>query len=84
MVKLNCSIMVIMLVLATGTSYGQDRVIISYDIGGTDDDDFQSMIHYLMYADQFETEGLISSPYGNGTTKDIHKILELYEKIILN
>lgn len=56
------------------------RVIVSTDIGGTDPDDFQSMIHYLMYADRFDTEGLISSPYGEGRTRDIFKIIDLYEK----
>jgi hypothetical protein len=45
------------------------RVIVSTDIGGTDPDDFQSMIHYLMYADRFQTEGLIASPYGDGRKK---------------
>jgi hypothetical protein len=54
------------------------RVIISSDIGGTDPDDFQSMIHAFMYADLFHLEGLISSPYGNGTTADIEMILDLY------
>jgi hypothetical protein len=58
----------------------QHRVIISTDIGGTDDDDFQSMIHYLMYADQFHTEGLISSAFGDGRVADIHHILNLYEQ----
>jgi len=38
------------------------RVIISTDIGGSDPDDFQSMVHYLVYADVFDTEGLIASP----------------------
>ncbi len=38
------------------------RVIVSTDIGGTDPDDFQSMVHYLVYADVFDTEGIISSP----------------------
>lgn len=56
------------------------RVIISTDIGGSDPDDFQSLIHYLMYADRFDTEGLISSPYGEGRAKDIVKIIDLYEK----
>jgi hypothetical protein len=56
------------------------RVIVSTDIGGTDPDDFQSLIHYLMYADKFETEGLISSPYGEGRKKHILQILDLYEK----
>src|SRR5690554_4199356 len=58
----------------------QHRVIISTDIGGTDDDDFQSMIHYLMYADQFHTEGLISSAFGDGRVADIHHVIDLYEK----
>lgn len=58
----------------------QHRVIISTDIGGTDDDDFQSMIHYLMYADQFQTEGLISSAFGDGRTSDILHVIDLYEK----
>ncbi|MHC4367856.1 MAG: nucleoside hydrolase-like domain-containing protein, partial [Planctomycetota bacterium] len=42
------------------------RVIVSTDIGGGDPDDFQSMVHYLVYADVFETEGLISSPPQGG------------------
>lgn len=54
------------------------RVIVSTDIGGTDADDFQSMIHYLMYSDRFQTEGLISSPFGPGRKQDITKIIDLY------
>ena len=61
-------------------SPGKPRVIISSDIGGTDPDDFQSMIHYLMYADKFQTEGLISSPYGPGRKSHILKMIDLYEK----
>ncbi|WP_044199874.1 nucleoside hydrolase-like domain-containing protein [Dyadobacter tibetensis] len=56
------------------------RVIVSTDIGGTDPDDFQSMIHLMMYSDLFELEGLISSPFGEGTTKDILKMIDLYEQ----
>jgi len=37
------------------------RVIVSTDIGGGDEDDIQSMIHYLVYSDLFDTEGLIIS-----------------------
>ena len=40
------------------------RVIVSSDIGGTDFDDFQSFVHLFVYADLFEVEGLIASPYG--------------------
>ena len=40
------------------------RVLITSDIGGTDPDDFQSMIHFLLYADDFDVDGIVSSPYG--------------------
>ena len=43
------------------------RVMVSTDIGGTDPDDFQSMVHLLVYADCFDIEGLISSPFGPRT-----------------
>lgn len=56
------------------------RVLISTDIGGTDDDDFQSMIHYLLYADLFDTEGLLSSPFDKGRAEDILKVIAKYEK----
>ena len=56
------------------------RIIISTDIGGTDPDDFQSMLHYLLYADQFQTEGLISSPYGEGRAADIIRMIDVYER----
>jgi len=56
------------------------RIIVCSDIGGTDPDDFQSMIHLFMYADQFQIEGLISSPFGLGKKDSILKIIDLYEK----
>ena len=60
------------------------RILISTDIGGTDPDDFQSMIHLLMYMDLFQVEGLISSPYGNGRKKDILDMIDLYEKDLIH
>ncbi|SHI58750.1 nucleoside hydrolase-like domain-containing protein [Pseudozobellia thermophila] len=60
------------------------RVLISSDIGGTDPDDFQSMIHLLMYSDLFEIEGLVASPYGPGRKKDFLDIIDLYEKDLPN
>lgn len=56
------------------------RILISTDIGGTDPDDNQSMIHLLMYADLFQIEGLISSPYGEGRKETILKMVDLYEE----
>lgn len=56
------------------------RVIISTDIGGTDPDDFQSMVHLLLYADVLDIEGLISSPFGPGRMKHILEVIDYYEK----
>lgn len=39
------------------------RILISTDIGGTDPDDNQSMAHFLMYSDEFDTEGLCRRPH---------------------
>ena len=56
------------------------RVIVSTDIGGGDPDDFQSMVHYLVYADRFDTEGLISSPPLGGRLSHIYEAIQAYEK----
>ncbi|MEG1590930.1 MAG: DUF1593 domain-containing protein [Chryseobacterium sp.] len=57
------------------------RILISTDIGGTDPDDNQSIIHLLMYADKFNIEGLVSSPsFGNGSKAEILKMIDFYEK----
>ena len=55
-------------------------MIVSTDIGGTDPDDFQSMVHFLVYADCFDVEGLVSSPYGPGRKKHILEVIDCYEK----
>ncbi|MHC4165937.1 MAG: DUF1593 domain-containing protein [Planctomycetota bacterium] len=54
------------------------RVLVSTDIGGTDPDDFQSMVHFLVYADCFDIEGLVSSPYGPGRKDDILEVIDCY------
>jgi lysophospholipase L1-like esterase len=56
------------------------RVIVSTDIGGTDFDDFQSMVHLFVYADSFDLEGVISSPYGAGRKEHILPIIDCYER----
>jgi hypothetical protein len=54
------------------------RVIISTDIGGSDPDDYQSMVHFLLYADRFDIEGLISSPPRQGRKEHIEEVLHAY------
>jgi len=55
------------------------RVIVSSDIGGSDNDDYQSMVHYLVYADLFDTEGLVSSPPYAGRKANILEVIDEYE-----
>ncbi|GAA4397155.1 DUF1593 domain-containing protein [Nibrella viscosa] len=74
------AIIALMQCMSTVQAKPKPRIVISTDIGGTDPDDFQSMIHLLMYADCFQIEGLIASPYGNGRKKDILATIDLYEK----
>lgn len=62
-----------------GSVSNKPRVIVSSDIGGSDPDDFQSMVHYLVYADAFDTEGLISSPPDAGRLQHIEEVLDAYE-----
>ena len=65
-----------------GPKRGQERrrVIVSTDIGGTDYDDFQSLVHLMVYGDVLEIEGVISSPYGAGRKSDILRVIDLYER----
>lgn len=67
--------------LAFGGLAERHRILVSTDIGGTDPDDNQSMTHLLMYANEFDIEGLISSPsYGTGSKAEILRMINLYEK----
>ena len=54
----------------------RQRVLVSSDIGGTDPDDLQSMAHFLLYADRFDVEGLVSSPYGPGRKQHILEVID--------
>ena len=56
------------------------RVIVSTDVGGSDPNDFQSMVHVLVYADVFDIEGLIASPPHRGRASHILEVIDAYEK----
>jgi len=60
------------------------RVIVATDIGGTDPDDFQSMVHLLVYSDIIDIEGIISSPFGPGRKEHILQVIDCYEKDYAN
>jgi hypothetical protein len=60
---------------------GRPRVIVTSDIGGTDQDDYQSMVHFLVYADMFDVEGIVSSPLGSaGRRENILQVIDLYAR----
>jgi hypothetical protein len=64
-----------------GALFGErDRIIISTDIGGSDEDDLQSIVYYLVYSDLFDTEGLISSPPKQGRVRDIFEVINIYSQ----
>ncbi|HEX3134653.1 MAG TPA: DUF1593 domain-containing protein [Planctomycetota bacterium] len=55
------------------------RVLISTDIGGSDPDDVQSMVHLLVYADVLDIEGLVSTcPNFAGRVEHIDAVLKAY------
>lgn len=56
------------------------NVIISTDIGGSDPDDYQSMVHLLVYAHQMNIVGLISSPPHQGRKEHIEEVIKAYSK----
>lgn len=83
--KIFLGIIMTCLFLSTSTAQKpvpeRPRILISTDIGGTDPDDNQSMAHLLMYSNKFDIEGLVSSPsYGKGSTKEIIRMIGLYEQ----
>lgn len=78
--KIRFAILSLLVALTALVSVGRNRIIVSTDIGGTDPDDNQSMIHLLMYANEFDIEGLVSSPsYGDGSKEEILRMIDMYE-----
>jgi hypothetical protein len=74
------ALVLVAMLSASGRAAAQPRVIVSTDIGGTDYDDYQSLVHLLVYADRFDIEGIISSPYGGGRKDQILKVVDVYER----
>lgn len=66
----------------------QTRMIVMSDIGGSDPDDTQSMVHLLVSLDRVELEGFISQhawvPYGNGAVTLINQVIDAYEEVYPN
>lgn len=67
---------------ASAAGASRPRVIVSTDIGGTDFDDFQSLVHLLVSADAVDLEGMIASPWGSGRERKRHllEIVDVYAR----
>ena len=76
----NRSILLCVLANAPPSADQRLQVIIFSEIGGTDFDDFQSTVHLFVYADTFDIEVIISSPYGTGRRKAILQVIDAYER----
>lgn len=82
-VKFTHSLLLLFLTAVYPTATAQrnlPNIMVSTDIGGSDPDDYQSMVHLLMYADRFNIKGLISSPPHGGRKKHIVEVIQAYEK----
>jgi hypothetical protein len=69
-----------LLIACNNTKPTVDRpnIIVSTDIGGSDPDDYQSLVHLFAYADRFNLLGLISSPPDAGRTEHIEETIAAY------
>ena len=56
------------------------RVLVSTDLGGADEDDMQSLVHLLVYADVLDIAGLVASPPGAGRAGHILDIIDAYAR----
>ena len=63
----------------------QQRVIVLTDIGG-DPDDQQSMVRLMLYANEFDIEGLIATAKNSKdpSPEQIHERIDAYEKVLPN
>lgn len=67
-------------VAAHNAPHSRPRIIWNTDIGGTDPDDWQSLVHLLVYADRFDIEGLVHSPPGTNSAQPILDVIDVYER----
>lgn len=80
--------LVILILMTTLNTVAQTRMIVMTDIGGSDPDDTQSLIHLMLTLDDVELAGIISQhawvPYGTGALQLINNIIDGYEQCLPN
>lgn len=79
---------ILLLLISNLCLTAQTRMIVMSDIGGSDPDDTQSLVHLFVSLDQVELEGFISQhawvPYGHGAIQLIHNMINSYEAVLPN
>ena len=64
------------------------RLIVTTDIGGSDPDDIQSLVHLMVMLNDVDLEGIISQhawvPYGTGAIDVIENVVGAYENALPN
>ena len=64
------------------------RLIVTTDIGGSDPDDIQSLVHLMVMLNDVDLEGIISQhawvPYGTGADSIINGVIDAYEDVLPN
>ena len=64
------------------------RMIVTTDIGGSDPDDIQSLVHLMVMLNDVDLEGIISQhawvPYGTGADGIINGVIDAYEDVLPN
>ncbi len=87
---MNKNLLIILLILVIHPVYSQNhtRIIVTTDIGGSDPDDIQSLVHLMVMLNDIDLEGIISQhawiPYGNGALNIIDSVICAYEKALPN
>lgn len=74
-----CAACLLLCACCGNSSQPKPRILVSTDLGGPDEDDYQSMIHLLMFSDIFDIEGIVSTPTGGGgNVDDIKGVIDLF------
>lgn len=64
------------------------RMIVTTDIGGSDPDDIQSLVHLMVMLNDVDLEGIVTQhawvPYGTGAADVIESVISAYEKVLPN
>ena len=86
--KIVLSLLLLFFAIQPVCSQTHTRLIVTTDIGGSDPDDIQSLVHLMVMLNDVDLEGIISQhawvPYGTGAIDVIENVVGAYEKALPN